>query len=112
MDLKDFFKPELNKLVITAVFAAIVVVSGLYLLNLPKECSDNADLPECQIPPLGYLLMPLYFIPLFLASIPSMFFSNTITLALFLILLIPITISYWYFLSCVIIFIYKFIKNR
>jgi len=112
MGLKKFFKPDRSKIIVTSAITIILAVLFLGILNLPTDCSDNPEHLECNILSSVGLLIPFWFVP-FILGIMSLEYAGG-NVILFYLLLIPsiiLTILYWYLLSCILIFIFRKLKE-
>jgi len=85
MNLKEFFKPELNKIIITSIFT-------LFIISVSSIGSP---------PPLWFkVIEPLYIFLMFPLIISNLGLLSFI-----------IGFPYWYFVSCIIVALYRVFRK-
>ena len=118
MTIKEFLKPDKRKglmfFAIIVLFVLSAIISwfiGLGVVDYYEQCYPDCD-PHYK-PFYYYFLLVSYSAVVFLLLPMVILTRYTYTpLQYSLFYLVPISLIFWYFLSCVIIFIYDRIKGR
>ena len=99
MNIKQFLKPNWRKFVIMGILTMILFLSAMLV--------SAADNPQIE----GYLNIPEVVVLVFFAVVIVLFpFSELTYFPDFLAL--TFIIIYWYFLSCLIVWIYDKVKKK
>ncbi|RLJ02093.1 MAG: hypothetical protein DRP10_02370 [Candidatus Aenigmatarchaeota archaeon] len=87
--IKEFFRPEDNKLIITTIFFLFVIFVSM---------SMGAP------PPMWFKIIELLY---YFLILPVVIVTGNLGLLTFV-----VGFLYWYFVSCIIVVLYRFIRKR
>lgn len=123
MSFKDFLKITKGKIILVIILCFLAIYVGVHVIRLEVEADRGVEVSKLKVKALesmGIILIgPVYSIAKY--EIGLIFFSKDIvhymtyiTLGdIFLIVIISVlSLFYWYFLSCIIVFVYERLKIK
>jgi len=119
MSFKDFLKITRGKIILTVIISFLAVYFSIFMVKLGSEIDRGIEVSELKVKAVQVTEI-IFTIPFFLITgyTISIFFSGQISSylsfgdMLFIFLLFLILIFYWYFLSCLIVFVHERLKIK